>query len=128
MSKSVYPKEFPCPVCGEFCRVGITKKDKPYFVCINCGVQVFIRAVEGLKRFSEFKGSDLLSAMKGKSAAIYGSLYLMNEEIGIKKAQLNKLENKLPLLGDGKIELKIKELKEIIDKLESEYFQQLINN
>ncbi len=128
MSKSDYPKEFPCPVCGDMCRVGISKKEKPYYVCTECGVQVFIRAQDGVRRFAAFKGSDLLKAIKSKNAAIYSEFYLMGEEIEIKKAELNKLKDKLPLLGDEKIENKINELKINLEKLETEYFQQLINN
>jgi len=127
MSVTNFPKEFPCPICGLECRVRLTKKEKPYYVCLDCGVQVFIRAPEGVKKFAALKGSDLLRALKSKNSAVYSMLYLKNEEIEIKKAELNKLEEKLPLFGNEKIELKINELKDLIEKLETEYFQQLTN-
>jgi len=40
----------PCWLCGSPVPVKFTKKDKPYLVCANCGVQTFIRygKAEGL--------------------------------------------------------------------------------
>ncbi len=127
MSVSNYPKEFPCPICGLECRVRLTKKEKPYYICIDCGVQVFIRAQNGVRKFAALKGSDLLNALKGKSSAVYSMLYLLSEEIEIKKSELGHLKEKLPLLGDQKIENKINELNKIIEKLEVEYLQRLTN-
>ncbi len=33
----------PCWLCGEAVEVKFSKKDRPYLICNNCGVQTFIR-------------------------------------------------------------------------------------
>ena len=42
---------FQCPVCERWLLVMKSKRDKPYVVCDDCGVQMFIRFNEGIKRF-----------------------------------------------------------------------------
>jgi len=38
----------PCLLCGKPISVKLTKKDKPYFVCDPCGLQVFVRCKPGI--------------------------------------------------------------------------------
>ena len=42
---------FPCPVCTQVREVRLTKKNKPYFHCDPCGVQVFVRGPAGIEEF-----------------------------------------------------------------------------
>ena len=42
---------FPCPVCTEGLEVRRSKKDKPYIVCLKCGVQMFVRNRPGIQAF-----------------------------------------------------------------------------
>jgi predicted RNA-binding Zn-ribbon protein involved in translation (DUF1610 family) len=42
---------FPCPICGEGLDVRESKKRKPYVVCNSCGMQMFIRADSGIRKF-----------------------------------------------------------------------------
>ena len=44
---------FPCPVCGELKELCISSKGKPYLTCNDCGVQLFIRGKEGIKKISK---------------------------------------------------------------------------
>lgn len=44
---------FPCPICGDALEVRESKKDKPYVVCNACGVQMFVRAETGIRRFEK---------------------------------------------------------------------------
>jgi DNA-directed RNA polymerase subunit RPC12/RpoP len=44
-------KTFPCPLCGRGLEVRESKKQKPYVVCDPCGVQLFVRNVEGISAF-----------------------------------------------------------------------------
>lgn len=46
-------KEMPCPVCKESVPVKRTHRGKPYWQCDGCGVQVFVRRQEGIKRLEE---------------------------------------------------------------------------
>jgi len=48
----------PCPVCKDEVQVKRTHRGKPYWQCDPCGVQVFVRRQEGIKRFLEDKGED----------------------------------------------------------------------
>ena len=41
---------FPCPLCQGLVPVKSSKKDKPYVVCDLCGVQMFVRKPEGVRR------------------------------------------------------------------------------
>jgi DNA-directed RNA polymerase subunit RPC12/RpoP len=47
----------PCPVCDEEVPVKLTHRDKPYWQCDECGVQVFVRRQEGMKRLED-KGEE----------------------------------------------------------------------
>jgi len=40
----------PCPLCEEELDIKISEKGKPYVVCDICGVQLFVRRPEGIKR------------------------------------------------------------------------------
>ena len=33
----------PCWLCGNLVSIQFTKKDKPYIICNNCGIQTFVR-------------------------------------------------------------------------------------
>jgi len=56
-------KQFPCSVCAAPLQVRETKKGKPYVICDPCGVQMFVRNSEGIRRFemliAETKDSDI---------------------------------------------------------------------
>lgn len=40
----------PCLLCGLHLQRKMSKTDKPYFVCDPCGVQIFVRRKEGIKK------------------------------------------------------------------------------
>ena len=44
---------FPCPLCGEGRVVRASKRNKPYLVCNGCGVQLFVRTEDGIKRLRD---------------------------------------------------------------------------
>jgi hypothetical protein len=39
-----------CFLCGRWADVRLSKKQRPYFVCDPCGVQVFVRGTKGIER------------------------------------------------------------------------------
>jgi len=47
------PRLFPCCVCGQARDVRITKKGKPYLICNPCGLQMFVRVEDGIRRFEQ---------------------------------------------------------------------------
>ena len=46
-------KRFPCCICGTPLEVRDTKKGKPYVICDSCGMQMFVRNGDGIRRFEE---------------------------------------------------------------------------
>lgn len=44
---------FPCPLCDEWLPVKTSKKNKPYILCPECGVQMFVRYKIGERRMSK---------------------------------------------------------------------------
>ncbi len=43
-------KLFPCPLCEKDLNIKLSKKNKPYIICDYCGIQLFIRKQEGIKK------------------------------------------------------------------------------
>ena len=46
-------EELPCFLCGKTLEIRHTKRNKPYFICQNCGIQAFVRYDAGIKRLDE---------------------------------------------------------------------------
>ena len=44
---------FPCPICGTSLDVRLSKKGRPYLTCDACGMQLFVRTDEGVRRFEK---------------------------------------------------------------------------
>jgi C4-type Zn-finger protein len=43
-------RPIPCPVCEAKLKIRISKSRLPYIVCNDCGIQMFIRYPEGIRR------------------------------------------------------------------------------
>jgi hypothetical protein len=115
-------KEFPCPVCGTGLAILLTKNQKPYCVCNDCGVQLFVRGKPGISRLIKIaKDGVLVSGIK--ESASYGiNLYNRLQQLKLQKEELkNKqglflrdenLTNAISLL-DGEIEATELELEKL---------------
>ena len=66
-------KPFACPVCGMVLPVKIARTQKPYCVCLLCGIQIFFRGKAGIKRLR-----DLLRMEKPVPDEIPGSTVAVN--------------------------------------------------
>ena len=84
-------KPFPCPVCNMGLRIKISRKQKPYCMCLECGIQIFFRGQEGIKRlYKMIKSEEAVAAeFNGPARAI--SVY--NRLQGLKR-QKKALEKK----------------------------------
>lgn len=83
---------FACPTCKRLCAVGLTKKGKPYFTCNECGVQVFFRGKEGIRRFQELVGQAELSGnVRGISPLLEYAALLRNRK--------REIQETIPILG-----------------------------
>jgi hypothetical protein len=51
-------KPFPCPVCNLALRIKISRKQKPYCMCLECGLQIFFRGQVGIQRLHQMIRSE----------------------------------------------------------------------
>jgi len=47
----------PCFLCRKELDLRISKVKKPYFVCEDCGIQIFVRGKRGIERLQQLLGS-----------------------------------------------------------------------
>ncbi len=82
-------KPFACPVCGMVLPVKIARTQKPYCVCLLCGIQIFFRGKAGIKRLR-----DLLRMEKPVAEEISGSTVALNlyNQVTKLKQQRDELE------------------------------------
>ena len=116
---------FPCPVCADACRVTPTKKQKPCFHCDACGVQVFIRGVDGVKLFTELMNNKEIRKLNSRDPVINLKINKINSKTQLIKSQIIKLEQKDLFFKSGDTKNKISELNLQLTELEHEA-QQLL--
>jgi DNA-directed RNA polymerase subunit RPC12/RpoP len=46
----------PCFLCHKQLDLRISKTEKPYFVCEDCGMQIFVRGKRGIQRLQKLLG------------------------------------------------------------------------
>jgi hypothetical protein len=115
-------KPFPCPVCNRSLRLKASRKLKPYCMCLECGIQVFFRGQEGIKRLCRMIRSEeaVAAEFDGPSRAIS----LFNRLQGLKR-QRQRLEDQQGLIfrdedRDRVIESLDAEIEHVRDELEKE--------
>ncbi len=95
---------FACPTCKKLRPVGLTKKKepKPYFTCNDCGVQVFFRGKEGIRRFREMLGhAQLAGNVRGLAPLLEYAAFL--------RKRLRQIRREKPILGkDSNLEIEEK--------------------
>ena len=90
-----YIQHFPCPVCFEPLEVRYSTKSKPYCTCNDCGVQLFIRGKEGIKRFKNLILNYNYKFKSQKLIELIDYYDRLNEK-------LSEIEAKKPFLGENK--------------------------
>lgn len=83
-------KPFPCPVCNMALRLKVSRKQKPYCMCLECGIQIFFRGQDGIKRLYKMIRSEEAVAAEFDGPARAISLY--NRLQGLKR-QRKSLED-----------------------------------
>ena len=68
-NQQLFGKRFPCCVCGAALEIRISQKQKPYTICLSCGVQTFFRGKLGIERLSRIVNSELFLTTTGSSRA-----------------------------------------------------------
>lgn len=70
MFRSELKKLFPCSLCGEGLEVRESKRGKPYVVCNGCGMQMFVRTKEGIRKFEKLVGDAVENNIWGRLAEL----------------------------------------------------------
>jgi hypothetical protein len=81
-------KFFPCPVCGTSLEIRIARTQKPYCVCINCGIQIFFRGKAGISRLNKILENEILIAGNDSNASIATVLFNRIQHLKAQKADL----------------------------------------
>jgi hypothetical protein len=111
-------KEFPCPLCGAGLPILASKRQKPYFVCNHCGVQIFVRGKAGIARLRDMSKEGILVSGKGESALHGINLYNRLEQL---KLQEHELAQKRGIFFfDENVENAIRIVDAEIEKVEGE--------
>lgn len=82
--------EFPCPVCGVALGIRITRNQKPYCVCDSCGIQLFFRGKQGIRRLQEIIASKALITNEGANLILAVALYNRIQQLRTQKRELEQ--------------------------------------
>jgi DNA-directed RNA polymerase subunit RPC12/RpoP len=88
-------KFFPCPVCGTSLEIRIARTQKPYCVCIDCGIQIFFRGKTGILRLNKILENEILISGNDSNASIATVLFNRIQHL---KRQKTDLEAKQGLI------------------------------
>ena len=84
-------KPFPCPLCNTELRLKITRKQKPYCMCLECGIQIFFRGQLGIARLQEMVATEKKIAIEFPAPVRPFALYRRLQHL---KRQKELLEEK----------------------------------
>lgn len=119
-------KEFPCPLCGAGLPILNSKRGKPYFICNDCGVQIFVRGKAGIARLRRMAASGSLISSAEGSGAYAVALVKRLETL---KLQKHGLENKQGIIFKNEnVQNAISVIDAEIETLESELAKMAGNN
>lgn len=79
-------KPFSCPVCGAAIPLKMSRRQKPYCTCLECGIQIFFRGKSGIERLRQLLASEkaIDSEFSGASRAV--GLYNRIQQLKRRKA------------------------------------------
>jgi hypothetical protein len=118
IAKDMAGKIFPCPLCGLSLRIRIACTQKPYCVCIDCGIQLFIRGKTGISRLQKIIENELLIAGKDSNASLANVLFNRIQHL---KRQKTDLEAKQGLIiRDPDLENAIRAVDNEIERVQRE--------
>ena len=95
-SQDFLGKPFPCPLCNMELRLKISCKQKPYCMCLECGIQIFFRGLAGIARLLEMIRSEEAVVLEFSGPARAISLYRRLQHL---KRQKDALEKKQGLFN-----------------------------
>jgi DNA-directed RNA polymerase subunit RPC12/RpoP len=84
----LFGKKYPCSVCGNALEIRFTRKNKPYTICLDCGIQTFFRGKAAIKRLTEIVTSKVLIAGNGSKTELAVLLFNRIQQLRAQKKQL----------------------------------------
>jgi hypothetical protein len=110
--------EFPCPVCFAGLPIGRSKTNKPYCTCNSCGVQLFVRGKNGIKRLRKMVDEGIL--VSGSNESVSHGISLLNrlEQLKIQRSDLESKQGFF--LTDENVENAIRIVDSEKEKVEGE--------
>ncbi len=122
-------ERFPCPICAASSKVEISKKQKPYYFCNSCGVQVFIRGQSGIQRFKQISNDEkLLELLNSNSFSKNSEVIYLLSQIRQIEAAISRIEDEEDLFFEDKLIIGQKKiLSEKLQKLKFKYLKILGN-
>jgi hypothetical protein len=119
-------KPFPCPVCNMSLRLKASRKGKPYCMCLECGIQIFFRGQDGIKRLWQMIRSEEAVAAEFSGPARAMSLY--NRLQGLRR-QKDRLQDKQGIIfRDADRDKVIEALDAEIERVRLELAKEVENN
>jgi hypothetical protein len=79
---------FPCPVCAVNLPIRIARTQKPYCVCMDCGIQMFFRGRVGIARLQAILQDNMLVAGSWSGANTAELLFNRIQHLKQRKSEL----------------------------------------
>jgi hypothetical protein len=118
LSNSMAGKSFPCPVCAVNLPIRIARTQKPYCVCLDCGIQIFVRGKTGIARLQIILEDKMLVTGAWSGA---NTPELLFNRIQHLKRRKSELEQKQRLLfPDSDLENAIRAVDNEIERVQGE--------
>jgi hypothetical protein len=117
-ANDVVGKIFPCPLCGLSLKIRIARTQKPYCVCIDCGIQLFIRGKTGIFRLHKIVENELLIAGKDSNASL--ATILFNRIQHLKKQKLDLEAKQGLIIRDPDLENAVSAVDNEIERVQGE--------
>src|SRR5205807_2351124 len=108
-------KLFPCPVCYTGLPLKMSKRDKPYCTCLECGIQIFFRGQTGVLRLAKLVDDEKRVAIEFSGHVRAISLY--NRLQGLKRQKQRLEDQQWPLLPNKDLDKVIEALNEEIKRV-----------
>jgi hypothetical protein len=83
-------RSFPCPVCAVNLPVRIARTQKPYCVCMDCGIQIFFRGKVGIARLLAILEDNMLVAGSWSGANTPELLFNRIQHLKQRKSELKQ--------------------------------------
>ena len=106
---------FPCPICFGMLEVRHDKNSKPYCICNDCGVQLFIRGKKGIKKLK-----NLIPNYKDKVKS--QKLIQLIDYYNRLKEKLAEIEANKPFFGENDdLNIQEKAIKKYLNNLKKQF-------